>query len=370
MPLTDIIIDRIRKEGPISFRDFMEMALYYPAQGYYTSAGDKIGPSGDFYTSPYLSSLFGEMLAGQFEEMWQLLDRQPFTIVEQGAGSGLLCLDILSRLQSNPALYDRLNYIIVEKSGPMRPPRIAHPKLTWTNSIHDLPPITGCIFSNELIDNFSIHQVVMQEELMEVFVDYRDGFVETLQPAGPALKDYLHELMVTLPAGFRTEINLEATEWIATISNTLQKGFVMTIDYGYPSSDLYSLNKKAGTLVCYHRHQVNYRPYENVGEQDITTHVNFSALDHWGTTSGLEQCGYTNQAFFLRGLGLARHLRQLEEKNIAAAASPAAASAICEQLLLLHNQLMKMGDKFKVLIQQKGLRKTFLSGLQFPQRLV
>jgi SAM-dependent MidA family methyltransferase len=139
----------------------------------------------------------------------------------------------------------------------------------------------------------------------------------------------------------------------------------MTIDYGYPSSDLYSHSKKAGTLVCYHRHEVSDRPYEHIGQQDITTHVNFSALDHWGSASGLEKCGYTSQTYFLRGLGLAGHLRRLEEKN-AAAGLPAAH----EQLLRVHNQLMEMGNKFKVLIQRKGIRPAFLSGLQFPQRLV
>jgi SAM-dependent MidA family methyltransferase len=350
MALSEIIIDRIRKEGPISFRDFMEMALYYPGHGYYTSEGDRIGQSGDFYTSPYLTSLFGEMVAGQLEEMWRLLDRPPFTIVEQGAGTGLLCRDILNRLGANSEMYDRLNYIIIEKGGPIR--------------LEDIPPVTGCIFSNELVDNFSVHQVLMMDELMEVFVDYRDGFVETLRPASAPLKDYLRQLQVTLPPGFRTEINLQAVDWIGTISKALHKGFVMTIDYGYPSSDLYSHSKRAGTLVCYHRHRVNHCPYDHVGEQDITTHVNFSALDHWGRNSGLEYCGYTNQTFFLQGLGLTHHLRKMEEKSQKKDADER------EKILLVRTLLMEMGNKFKVLIQKKGIRHALLSGLQFPQRLV
>lgn len=349
MPLSEIIIERIRREGPISFRDFMEMALYYPGQGYYTSAGEKTGKTGDFYTSPYLSSLFGEMIAGQMEEMWQILGREPFTIVEQGAGSGLLCRDILRRLQANREMVDNLNYIIIEKN----------------DNIRDLPPVNGCIFSNELIDNFSVHQVVMQEELMEVFVDHKDGrFTETLRPARPELREYLQELQVTLSPGFRTEINLQATEWIRSVSSILQKGFVMTIDYGYPSSDLYSPGKKTGTLACYHRHRVNSCPYEHVGEQDITTHVNFSALDHWGRNHGLEYCGYTNQTWFLQGLGLTCHLRKLEE------AGRKNADGESEKILFVRTLLMEMGDRFKVLIQKKGVHPAFLSGLQFPQRLV
>jgi SAM-dependent MidA family methyltransferase len=395
MCISETIIERIRLEGPLSFREFMEMALYYPGQGYYTSAGEKTGKTGDFYTSPYLSSLFGEMIAGQLEEMWQILGRQPFTIVEQGAGSGLLCRDILRRLQVNKEMYDALNYIIIEKNGMLRQqgsdlrqqegdlrqqgsdlrqqernlPQLESnrlpPKVSFCDDVRDLPPITGCIFSNELIDNFSVHRVVMQQELMEIFVDHKGGgFTETLRPASPELNAYLQELQVTLPPGFRTEINLQATEWIKDISSMLQKGFVMTIDYGHPSSDLYSQSRKEGTLVCYHRHRLNFCPYEQVGEQDITAHVNFSALSHWGRNNGLEHCGYTNQTYFLQGLGLTRHLRELEEAGRKNAADES------EKLLLVRTLLMEMGNKFKVLIQKKGIGQAFLSGLQFPQRLV
>src|SRR5882757_369922 len=112
--LAGLIIDRIRRQGPLSFHDFMEMALYYPEQGYYTAPREKLGANGDFYTSPYLSGLFGEMIAAQLEEMWLILGRQPFTVVECGAGTGLLCRDILRRLQNNPQLFEHLQYIIVE----------------------------------------------------------------------------------------------------------------------------------------------------------------------------------------------------------------------------------------------------------------
>ncbi|HXB94306.1 MAG TPA: SAM-dependent methyltransferase [Puia sp.] len=360
MCLTEVVIDRIRREGPISFHDFMEMALYHPDQGYYTSTREKLGKAGDFYTSPYLGALFGEMIAGQLEEMWQLLDRKPFTIIEQGAGTGLLCRDILHRLQLNSEMYRHLNYIIIEKSRPRSP---LPEKLEWRDSIEGLGPVTGCIFSNELLDNFAVHQVIMQGELMEVFVDYQDGFVEILRPAAPVLTEYFRQLRVDLPRGYRTEVNLEAIDWIRTISEKLKRGFVMTIDYGYPSSDLYSHSKSSGTLVCYHRHQINHSPYERVGEQDITTHVNFSALDHWGRNNGLDYCGYTNQTFFLQGLGLARYLRNLEENGQYKSAVEQ------EKFLIIRTLLMEMGNRFKVLIQKKGIRQAWLSGLQFPQRL-
>ena len=365
MSLSDIVIDRIQKQGPISFHDFMEMALYYPGEGYYTSNREKLGPAGDYYTSPYLTCLFGEMLAGQLEEMWHALDCQPFTIVEYGAGTGLLCRDILHRLSANRELYDHLEYCIIEKSGSMREKerQILPDKVRWIDSIDELPPITGCILSNELLDNFSVHQVVMEDELMEVFVEYENGFKEILRPAGENLKNYLSQLQVTLPRGYRTEINLEATEWIGQVSTALKKGFVLTIDYGYPSSVLYS--KKDGTLVCYHGHRINHSPYDFIGEQDITSHVNFSALVSWGRQNGLECSGYTTQTHFLQGLGITNHLKKIEAADLPDT-DPAARQQRVWQLRTL---LLDMGQKFKVLVLRKGLDRSFLSGMQFAQGL-
>lgn len=360
MPVQDLIIDRIRTRGPLSFHDFMEMALYHPGQGYYAAPRDAIGEAGDFYTSPYLSDIFGEIIAGQLEEMWVALDRRPFTIVECGAGTGILCRDILHRLKANPELFDHLQYIIIEKSEGMRQKEQTLlsaegflPKLCWASSLREGPHIHGCILSNELLDNFPVHLVVMDErrQLMEVFVTYDNGFREVLQPAPPPLKNYLHELHITLPKGFRAEINFEAIEWIRDAAAALASGFVLTIDYGHCAADLYS--RKSGTLACYHRHHVAWCPYEHIGEQDITTHVNFSALDHWGRRYGLEYCGYTSQTRFLQGLGLTARLRRK---------GPDAATP---QL----RKLIEISEQFKVLIQRKGLPHVFLSGLQFSQSL-
>jgi SAM-dependent MidA family methyltransferase len=364
MPLSDIIIGRIQEEGPLPFRDFMEMALYYPGEGYYTSDRLTIGQSGDYYTSAYLTSLFGEMLATQLEEMWQILGRQPFTIVEYGAGTGLLCRDILCRLKENRELYKDLRYYIIEKSATMRQQEkeLLPEKVRWVTDISEIGPVRGCILSNELVDNFSVHQVLMAAELMEVCVAYDGGFTEILRPAPLALKEYLHQLQVELPAGYRAEINLEATNWIQEVARALDKGFVLTIDYGYPSSALYS--KRSGTLACYNQHKVSYCPYDRIGDQDITHHINFSALDDWGRRSGLDCCGYTSQIHFLQGLGLTRCLRKMEETSTG---DPAIRQ---QQLRQLQTLLLDMGHKFKVLIQRKGLDRVFLSGLQFPQPLI
>jgi SAM-dependent MidA family methyltransferase len=348
MSLPGIIVKRIQQEGPISFHDFMEMSLYHPGYGYYSTARDKIGKGGDFYTSPCVSSLFGEMIARQLEEMWYWLGKQPFSVVEYGGGTGLLCADILHALKRHKELYAGLHYYIIEKGEAVK--GLFSDKVSWHKDITEVPPITGCILSNELIDNFAVHRVVMEDELMEVFVCFDKDFTECLRPASGALKDYFRELNVTLPRGFHTEINLEAIDWLKRISGMLQKGFVLTIDYGFPSRILYDWHRNKGTLVCYHRHRMNYSPYTNIGEQDITTHVNFSALCHWGSRYGLELSGYTNQAYFLHGLGIASHLKQ-------------------ETLPLIQTLLMDMGQKFNVLIQYKGLRKPILSGMRFPQPL-
>jgi SAM-dependent MidA family methyltransferase len=358
VPLFEIIRAKIQQDGPVTFRDFMEMALYHPQFGYYSVSRPRLGEGGDFYTSAYLTGLFGELLAHQFEEMWQALGRGPFTIVEYGAGSGLLCRDILSRLRENAALYKKLNYFIIEKSCAMRERerQLLSGKVEWRGSIREIGEVTGCIFSNELVDNFSVHRVVMEDELMEIYVGYDGDLIESLRPAPEMLKDYLTRLGVKLPKGYRAEINLEATRWIQEVGEALTRGWVMTIDYGYSAASLYS--KRSGTLACYRRHRVNYCPYEFIGEQDITSHVNFSALDHWGRSKGLELGGYTDQIHFLQGLGLAGRLRNREEKGMGET-----------DRRQLQTFLMEMGQKFKVLIQHKGVGKVPLSGLVFSDLL-
>ncbi len=361
MFLSDIITEKILSEGPISFHDFMDMCLYYPGLGYYTSTKDKIGKKGDYYTSPSLTPAFGATIGRQLEEMWRLLGEPEFTVVEYGAGMGFLCHDILEFLKSNNAFYDKLNYCIIEKSPAMREKATLHlpEKVRWYDSIADLGTITGCVLSNELLDNFAVHRVVMAEELMEIFVDHRNGFVEILQPASRELKDYFSELDVTLPTGYCTEVNLEATKWIREIAGALEKGYVLTIDYGYASHELYREYRCRGTLMCYNRHKINDHPYSNIGEQDITTHVNFSALHHWGMKNGLNSCGFTDQAHFLLSLGFEDHFKKkgLENNDLDGG----------KIAFLLHTLLVDMGSKFKVLIQEKGAAERKLSGLRYTR---
>lgn len=354
---SEIIIKKIRQKGPISFHDFMEMALYYPELGYYTSAGDKIGKTGDYYTGPNISSVFGEMLGRQIEEMWHILGENEFTVIEMGAGTGLLSCDVLGYLRKNKELYQDIDYRIVEKSPAMREEqkkRIKE-KVRWEDSLEGLAGMTGCIFSNELVDAFPVHQVVMGNELMEVYVGYKDGFFETLKPASLEIKDYLNEQGVVLPEGYRTEINLDAIKWIEMVSKCLKRGFVITIDYGYPSTELYQDYRSSGTLMCYYKHTANDNPYQHIGEQDITSHVNFSALERRGRKNALELCGFTDLAHFLLGLGIEGYLEKLKVSD---------PENYLKKMLNIKALMMEMGETFKVLVQKKDVESKELSGLK------
>jgi SAM-dependent MidA family methyltransferase len=355
--LADLIIQKIKSKGPISFHDFMELSLYYPGSGYYDSPGEKIGIRGDYYTSPFLTSIFGQIIGKQLEEMWVLLNKKPFTIVEYGAGTGILCKDILEYLKTNKLLYQDLRYCIIEKCNSMVDIqwKKLDEKVEWLSSISEISPVEGCIFTNEVLDNFPVHQVIMKDQLMEVFVDYQDEFIEKLIPATTQLKVFFERSNIHLPQGHRTEVSLAALNWMEEVATALRKGFIITMDYGYTAMELCSERRKSGTLICYHKHKVNDSPYSNIGEQDITAHVNFSSLRQHGSEKGLEYGGFTDQAAFLLGAGITECIRSIERKK---ETNP-------QKILLIQKLLFDLGKKIKILLQYKGLKKPALSGFQF-----
>jgi len=361
MTCKDHIEQFIRKYGPVSFREYMNFCLYNPLYGYYTSSHTAIGANGDFYTMPCVSSLYGELLSRQIIELWKILGSDTISIVEYGGANGKLCNDIMNCVQQTyPDLYPFVHYYIIDVSI-KKPILWSHKNVEWLTSGKGLRHLTAIVLSNELIDNFPVHRVFMKNELLEIFVDTRNGnFVEKLQPASALLNQYFRELGIILPNGFKTEINIPAIQWINEVAGFLDRGFVITIDYGFDSGELYQHYRREGTLVCYHRHKINYDPYINPGKQDITTHVNFSSLAHWGEMAGLNFNGYTNQHYFLRSLGLCSSLRPVQK-------IAAEKITIQENLLLTHF----FGDfalKMKVLIQQKAVPVTHLSGMNFQLR--
>ena len=365
--LIKIIKDRIKQENGLSFRDFMDIALYYPELGYYTSKEQKIGGYGDFFTSSELDKAFGNLLAEQFVEIFNKLNTENFKIVEIGAGKGYLAHDILEHLKNKyPEIYKRLNYTIIEKS----PYHIEIQKtilkefdvVEWKQDIIDFQDesIEGIIFSNELFDAFPVHMIRKKNnKIYEVYIQMKneDEVEETEREPSKEILDYIEELKIEIPEGMTTEINLDAVDYIQKIGKKLKKGYVITVDYGYPSKELYKEYRKRGTLLCYYRHKYSENYYENVGMQDITAHVNFSALYHFGKKSGLELTGFTDQAHFLSNLGLMEIIMELQEKGDFES---------YERINRLKTLVLPkgMGEKFKVLIQHKNVKNPEIKGLE------
>lgn len=376
--LVDKIIAEIVDKGPMTFARFMELALYDPEHGYYMSsrpnhpsssrAETRLGWEGDFYTAPDLHPLLGTILFRQIQEIDTLLDQPtPLTVVEIGAGKGQLARDVLhacSRFDSD--LSDRLLYIIVERSPMMQAAQAQAlfsfaergGRIHWATSIEELgeQAITGMIFSNELIDALPIHRVRTHEgQLKEVVVTF-DGnaFTESIaELSTPELASYFERLGVSLPEGYTTEVHLEAVRSIEKIAQALHRGIVVTIDYGHTARDYYAPTRREGTLLCYSQHRVFRNPYQRIGEQDITAHVNFSALARTGEDHGLAVTGFTNLAHYLTGLGAEEILAEYppESDELLKAA----------ELFRPHG----LGGTFKVLIQHKGLAAPALRGLRF-----
>lgn len=355
MELEEIIINHIRQQGPISFRDYMHMCLYYPGKGYYSSGTHPVGWQGDFYTSCTLTPAFGMAIARQLEELWKLLGCKQFTLVECGGGTGKLCRGIMQYLQHNTEFYNKLRYCIIEHviTGSTEDSAFGQ-SVERFGSLAGIPYKIDCIISNELLDNFAVHRVVMQQKLMEVYVDYENGFKEVLKPAGVELKEYFSALNIQLPRGYCAEVNLQARDWLNGISTALEQGYVLTLDYGYPGSDLYKASRRTGTLVCYHQHLVSHNFYHHIGRQDITAHVNFSALENWGNEQGLFVRGFTDQASFLKRLGF---------EQLLADHSLCGFLPYTKQALLKYILLQDLGRKIMVLLQGKNVPLVPLVGL-------
>lgn len=360
--IRDRLISQIRRSGPVSFEQFMETALYAPGLGYYQRDTMPVGRSGDFYTSSHLHPIFGAMIGRQMEECWLALGNpSPFVIVETGAGAGHFAKDMLSYLSSR-LISHAVRYIIIERNPCARAEqqtRLAEfsPSVSWVESLDALiEPVTGCFVSNELIDAFPVRIVQMDSGFEEIFVSEYDGeFVEAGRPCSPEVLHYLDtyapDLAAVFRPGDRTEVNLRTGPWLEAVSAKLREGFVLTIDYGYPASDYYCAERNRGTLLCYHEHEVNDNPYQFVGEQDITAHVNFTALRLQGDEAGLRTVGYCPQGTYLISLGIDEVLQELDEQD-------AFAAARIKNLILPDG----LGESHKVLMQYKGERMLNLRG--------
>jgi SAM-dependent MidA family methyltransferase len=389
--LVAVIAAEIQAAGQqrITFARFMELALYQPQLGYYATQAQEMGAAGDFFTSAHLGADFGELLAEQFVDIWQILGKPiPFTLVEMGAGQGLMAADILAYLQNqHPDCFASLTYWIIEKvpelmlcqQQQLQPWR---ERVTWT-TLADIPTagVTGCFFSNELVDALPVHQVVVTSDpesarqLQEVYVQVAPEteasgtpeFQEILGPLStPSLTAYFQTVGIDLlapnyPVGYRTEANLCAQDWLHEVARGLNQGYLITIDYGYAASHYYSPARVQGTLQCYRQHGATSDPYRQVGLQDITAHVDFTSLQQQGQQAGLVTLGMTSQAVFLMSLGLGDRL----SPNLLGGDF----TTVMKRRDALHQLMHPHGlGGFKVLIQSKNLtaemQKNTLRGLQ------
>lgn len=352
--LAELIRQKIETAGGwIPFARFMELALYAPGLGYYSAGAHKIGESGDFVTAPEMSALFGRTLARQAAQVLRLTGGG---MLELGAGSGRLALDLLQELERLGQLPER--YQVLEVSADLRKrqrrlleakaPHLV-PRVEWLDT---LPArFTGLILGNEVLDAMPVHLVAWHEDGMyERGVAWQDGrFGWSEQPlAEGELFDAAKAL--NPPAGYQSEINLAARAFVATLAGILKQGVMLLLDYGFGESEYYHPQRSRGTLMCHYRHHAHDDPFWLPGLQDITAHVDFSAVASAGLAHGLKFYGYTNQAHFLINCGITGVLGQTPPEQ-AGTYLPLAAQA---QKLL---SPAEMGELFKAIALGKGIEE-------------
>jgi SAM-dependent MidA family methyltransferase len=366
--LASLLASRIRQHGPITFAEYMRECLYHPLHGYYSKPESQ--RAADYYTSVDVHPIFGRLLARQFAEMWEQLDRpREFTLVEAGAGTSRLSRHILEfSRQKLPAFYQALRYTAVERS-PARCQQIHHQLSAFIEegkcaASIEIPEhiAVGCVFSNELLDALPVHRVLPQRgKLQEILVTH-DGkkFSEILASlSNNAITDYFARQEITLQNGQHAEAGLEACDWIGEIARRLQRGFILSIDYGHEAADLFDAHHASGTVLAYANHQTNELYYDAPGEQDLTAHVNFTALRLWGQRNGLDTLGLTSQMAFLLALGEQNEFADLYEEGMD---ETARVRARLQLKTLIYPE--GMGERFHVLVQQKGVPQAKLTGLR------
>lgn len=337
-----------------------------------------------FFTSSSLGKDFGELLAVQFKEMWQNLGcPNPFYLVEMGAGNGELAQDILNSILNNiqnnndDLFIKALRYRIIERSPALIKRQqdllssFDNLDLAWkTWSQFAESSIEGCFFSNELIDAFPVNLITKnQHQLQEVYLSLEQNqLTETIAAvSSEKLVKYFDLVEINLleaeyPDNYRTEVNLNALDWLTTVASKLKRGYLLTIDYGYTAEKYYRPARSQGTLQCYYQHRRHNNPYVNLGYQDLTAHVDFTALMRQGELLNLKTLGFTQQGLFLMALGLGDRLTELSTGKYDI-------SQIFQRRDALHQLIDPTGlGNFGVLIQGKNLTATEkeLRGLKIP----
>jgi len=363
------LLDLIRDEtaargGLLPFDRYMELALYAPGLGYYVAGTRKLGPHGDFTTAPELSPLFGACIAAQCREVLEALGGGD--ILEFGAGSGALAAQIMSSLADAAAL--PRSYLILELSPELRagqqrllaeqvPELLA--RVRWLDRLPTR--LRGCILANEVLDAMPVHRfrIGADGRPRELFVrPARNGLEEVAMEPRPELAMALGRLQdqgLAVDPGYESELNLCLAPWLRALAEMLERGLILLIDYGYPRAEYYRDDRRRGTLLCHYRHRAHPDPYLYPGLQDITAHVDFTAVAEAGIRAGLRLAGFTTQAHFLIGCGLDRLLARV-------AAGPDAMDTLlsAKQLVLPS----AMGERFQVIGLDQGLSRDW-AGFSF-----
>jgi SAM-dependent MidA family methyltransferase len=360
--LATVIRNKIGLSGPIPFSEYMEMALYEPGLGYYSAGLQKFGEGGDFVTAPQLGNVFARCLAIQIEQLATNFDQSGldhYEIIEAGAGSGILAADLLIALQQD---HPPARYRILERSAHLRQVQketleryVPHwmDRISWL----DEPPVEswqGVFLANEVLDALTVDRFYISADgIGQLLVtEESEGFGWFKDSCPPDMQTKIEAVLSTLeqkPAdGYRSELNTSLPAWLQAVTDSLQKGLALFIDYGYTRRDYYLPQRRDGTLICHYQHRAHNDPFMWPGLTDISASVDFTALAEAADICGLDVSGYTTQAMFLISCGLEQIIMEGEKISE-------------RERLKLNNQVRQltlpeeMGDRFQVMALSRGL---------------
>jgi SAM-dependent MidA family methyltransferase len=345
------LLQRIRGElaaggNWIGFARYMELALYEPGLGYYAGGSAKLGAPGDFATAPEMGSLYARTLARQVAELLQPGE----SILEFGAGSGALAAALIAELAPE-------GYLILETSAELRARQEARlgARARWLERLPE--KFRGVMLANEVADAMPVHAVAWRADgIFERGVtEAQGGLAWAERPAAGELLAAAGKLRVPVP--YESEIGLVARAWMKLVAARLERGAVLVVDYGFPAREFYHPQRAGGTLMCHFRHRAHGDPFFHPGLQDVTAHVDFSALARAAREGGLEVLGYANQAQFLVNCGITE---LLEREDAADAMRYAPRAAEAQKLL----SPAEMGELFKVLAVGRGVEHPLLGFAQ------
>jgi len=364
--LREKIEQEIRQRGPIPFSRYMELCLYDPELGYYARHASQFGKAGDFYTSSDVHAVFGRLLARQFEEMWRALGSPPIIqIIELGPGRGLFAQDVLDWSEKKfPDFFGSIRYVLVERSAALRTSlkqtlarhfalgKCILEETPLSSSQREVPIV---IFANEFFDALPVEVLSTKGSLRIAYEGRR--LAETWTGASPQELEYLDRYSVQPESGERVEACLSGLEYMKQIAAAVKHGFIAIVDYGYTREELLA-GRHRGTIMTYRQHSASANPYEAPGEQDITAHVNFTALASVATQNGIRVEKLLTQSQFLMGIGEANEFGDaFEECKL-----PQEKAKVALQLKHLVTPA-GMGETFHVLVASKGVSAEQINGL-------